>query len=238
MPQKLRELLKPGEIPVIAEGPSIFAHSKTLSLLILQAIALQSSIDMRRAHVIATMLGINAKAVTAMLNAITSTKIKSLVISAAAKKLLEGDALKGYLALNMLADKTLDERNRFAHSLWGSVKGFEDYFFIIGPIPYLNAHAVIQEKHSRREQITTQDGLDKLNYLIDNCWMYKKSDLDELLDDMNFLEERFKKIEMLVQGPAFLKQIEFSSLLREPRIQSLLLSRQERKAQRKKKSRS
>lgn len=235
MPVKLRELLKENQIPNITEGPSIFEGNKSLSILVLQSIALQSSIDMHRANVLSLLLKINAKTVTAMLNAITSTKIKALVIKAAAKKLLDGDALKGYLALNMLADRTLDERNRFAHSLWGSVRGFEDYFFIIGPNPYLQGHAEIQEKHARGEQITQQDGLDKLNFLIDHCWMYGKPDLEELIETMTFLEQRFKKIEMLVQGPAFLKQIEFTSLLREPRIQSMLKSRQEKKSHQKKK---
>lgn len=236
MELKLKDLIKDGKAPAITEGPAALEKYRTLSMLVLQAIAIQSMIEVRRARTLALMLRINSVAVTKMLDAI-GTSLTGRVVKAAAQGILEDDALKGYLGLNVLAEETEFFRNRFAHGMWASVEGYGDFLLLIGPNTWLKAHAVIQQKLARKEAVTNQDGLDKFNHLVEHSEMFDKEKIEKLIEQMKFAEAKFTKLEWLLEGPEFLRNIELASLLSEPQIQLALMSRRDRKNQRRLKAR-
>jgi hypothetical protein len=214
-PENLRDLLKPGQTPQVVLGSEALTKNRNLANLVMRAIALQSDIDSEYSILLSEITKTNSVATNAMLNEVIGFQARRKIISAVVKTELSEDEQGVLLGLYELADKTSGHRNAFAHELWGSVSGLEDYLLMLKSKHYSAAHAPIQQKFARKEKITDEDGAKKLEFMIDKSKMYNKSHLDALLEEMNYIHSKLKELEIVLQAPTHVRQIAFASLSRE-----------------------
>jgi hypothetical protein len=144
MPQPLSSIVKdkPYEVTINPDG---LLQKPNLANLVAVAIGWSSNIEYALGLVLVTMLDANVKPAFAMFSAITSAAAQRSALSSAAEAVLSPDDLEIFGAVLAVARTTSEQRNKFAHGLWGTSPQVPDALLLVSPEHILGVHA--QQTH-------------------------------------------------------------------------------------------
>ena len=137
MPQPLSNLtpetLPSGDVKVVGFNPDALGHRPMLAAKVMRVIGICSSIDQQLSKLMANFIKADFETVTAMLLALSSTEGRRAAMSAAAETALSEDDYRLYTAVLKATTSPRNQRNKYAHHLWGTANYIPDGLLLIDP---------------------------------------------------------------------------------------------------------
>src|ERR1700682_821777 len=104
---------------IVGLGPRALHARPQLAALVAEIIGFWSEVDVQRGHLLSTLLGAGDGPALAMYLALTSTAARRAALLAVVHSVLNQVDEDLFAAISKYAVPIEDERNHFAHGLWG-----------------------------------------------------------------------------------------------------------------------
>lgn len=130
----------------VALGPGFLGQRPQLAALVAEVIGIASEIDLQEGRYLASLLGADQVAGVAMFLAITGDRTRRDVISAASKAKLTDIEFSLFERAFQTIRAVENERNAFAHQLWGITDDIPDALLLVDPEYRLSHMMDIEEK--------------------------------------------------------------------------------------------
>jgi len=137
MPQLLStltpETLPGGGVKIVAFGQDALADRPELAAKVMRVISVCSFIDQQLSAIMANFIKADFETVTAMLLALSGAEGRRAAMNAAAQTALSKDDYCLYTAVLKATTPPRNQRNKYAHHLWGTANYIPDGLLLIDP---------------------------------------------------------------------------------------------------------
>ena len=167
-----------------AVGPGVISQRPELASLVGQCVAMWNDAELQMALSLGAILKTNSDAAVALYLAIKTSRTQREALGAVARLLLSGIDLDAFDALFAVYSALEKQRNAIAHGLFGVADDLPDALLWTDIQDHSNF--LINLYNKEYQNIPVSDPHEKLRK---DLYVYRRSDLVELLDDLTQLQK-------------------------------------------------
>lgn len=176
--------------------PKALTERPELAVLVSRAIAGWSEIEGQMGYMLVRMLGASAEPALAMYSALTSARAQIAATKSAAAAVLDAERLEMFEAVLRIASSVSGKRHHLAHRTWGYAESLPHALLLADGKDISQFWKAVFESARRLSRGETTDMPD---WNRDKILVYKRRDLEEIIEQMDELQDYFYQLSFLIE---------------------------------------